>query len=268
MICKLINFIIELFPSTEPVELMACGCHQDKPDERDYIKEIQSGVVPEYTNLLDGISFTATQQYNTNACTGHAMSAFLTILYSKLNKDKPILFNHYYIYYWGRMLAFGTIKNDCGSYLRHTMQAVQKYGALSKDMCTLNSVYKAPKKEEVENGHLLNIKNYFRLPNNIIADAMIYTLVKEHLPILTALYYRPTEWSIAKANGVLDSYRPNQTYKGGHAICIYGYDPKDDTFLATNSWGTAWGKNGFFKITRKGLESNIMDAWTVEYNYF
>lgn len=268
MISKLINFIVGLFPSTEEVNLMPCGCHQDKPDDRDYIKEILSGTVPEYVNLLDGINFAATQQYRTNACTGHAMAAFLTILYSKLNKEKPILFNYYYIYYWGRMLAFGNIKNDAGSYLRHTMQAVQKHGALSKDMCTLNSVYKEPKKEECENGHLLNIKNYFRLPNNIIADAMVYTLVKERLPILTALYYRPSEWNRANYKGVLDATSPNEKHRGGHAICIYGYDPKDDTFLATNSWGPTWGKNGFFKITRKGLESNIMDAWTVEYNYF
>lgn len=282
MISKIFSFLKNVFLKNNE-EQVSLGCFQDIPDDRDYYKEIESGVEPQYINLLEGIPFEATQQNNTNACTGHAMSAFLTILYSKLNKKDPMIFNPYYIYYWGRILAFNNAnayKQDKGSYLRATMQAVQKYGALTKEMCSLSSVYSRPKQEEVDKAHLLSIKNYFRIPTSGSIDpltgkeddvayrSIIYTLIKEKLPILTALWYKPCAWSAVRKTGILDAPKNSESNKGGHAVCIYGYDPIDDTFLVTNSWGKSWGKNGFFKLTKAGLKHYIMDAWTVEFNYF
>jgi hypothetical protein len=285
MISKLFQTIKNWFCKTNSVHQYPCGCFQDIPDDRDYYKEIEQGVEPKYVNLLDGNNFKVTQQYNTNACTGHAMAAFLTILYSKIYKDEPIIFNYYYIYYWSRILAFNNknaYKQDTGSYLRSTMQAVQKFGALSKDMCSMNSVYSRPKQLELDTSHLLAIKNYFRIPQDTTLDpltgtytnpdcaynAIIYTLVKERLPILAALYYAPNTWNTARKTGILDVPKFNENSQGGHAVCIYGYDPSDDTFLVTNSWGSTWGNNGFFKITKAALISFLMDAWTVEFNYF
>lgn len=278
MIGKIINFFKRLFSKSSNTEQMtnnlddyefiSCGAFKDKSDNRDYIKEIETGVEKKYTNLLNDIKLKPTYQGSTNACTGHAMAAFLSVLYSKLDKENLLSFNPYYIYYWNRMLAYGSTKSDRGCYLRETMQAVQKYGALTNQLCSLNSVYSTPNTVEQTKAHLLRIKNYFRLPADSIYDAFVYTLVKEKLPILTALYVKRIEWDIAKKTGILDKIISIQDFSGGHAICVYGYDESDDTFLAINSWGELWGNKGHFKITRKALESNIMDAWTVEYNYF
>lgn len=262
----IIDLLRRLFKKKQPLEF-SCGAFKDVEDDRDYIKEIEQGIDPKSINLLDGVNFKATWQSSTNACTGHAMSALLTILYAKLNKTDPLLFNYYYIYYWSRMLAFGSIKEDKGSFLRQTMMAVQKYGALIQEMCTLRSVYSQPKQEEISSASLLKIKSYFRLPTNKIYDAVLYTLIKERLPILAAMYVRNNEWNIAGKTGVLKPCG-SENRSGGHAICLYGYDQSDDTILATNSWGELWGNKGFFKITRASLERDIMDAWTVGYNYY
>lgn len=276
MISKMVDFFKKLFLKdssnasiTDNIPyVIPCGAFKDCKDDRDYIKEIKSGVEKKYINLLEGIKLKASYQGSTNACTGHAMAAFLTILYSKLNKENLLNFNTYYIYYWNRMIAFGSISSDQGCYLRETMQAVQKYGALTNELCSLHSVYKKPKISEQSKAHLINIKNYFRLPPDNIYNSYVYTLVKERLPILTALYVKRSDWNIAGKNGILKNYYPNHSISGGHAVCVYGYDPSDDTFLAINSWGELWGNDGHFKITKSYLESNIMDAWTVEYNYF
>lgn len=264
-VMKILSWLKTLFKKDNDQYL--CGCFEDKPDSRDYIKEIDSGVEPTYVNLLEGLDFTVTNQYSTNACTGHAMSAFLTILYHKLQKEEPIYFNYYWIYYWNRMLAFGNIKNDSGAFLRETMQACQKYGVLPKEFCSMNSVTSKPKDEEKPVAKLLAIKNYFRLPKDNIYKACIHTLVKEHLPILVAMWYRPNAWRIAGNTGVLHNIT-TQERQGGHAICIYGYDPEKDVFLSTNSWGQLWGNKGFFEIPKNTLENELMDAWTVEYSYF
>ncbi|MFS4469973.1 C1 family peptidase [Chryseobacterium sp. T20] len=36
--------------------------------------------------------------------------------------------------------------------------------------------------------------------------------------------------------------------RGGHAICVVGYDDAKQAFKVQNSWGPSWGDNGFFWI--------------------
>ena len=35
---------------------------------------------------------------------------------------------------------------------------------------------------------------------------------------------------------------------GGHCVCIVGYSDADRAWIARNSWGPAWGENGYFRI--------------------
>jgi hypothetical protein len=244
-----------------------CGAIADKIDKRDFIKEIED-VNPEYVDLLWGSNFRITNQNNTNACTGHAMSAFLSALFYKLKSGNALQFNYYYIYYFGRLLSGGTVEKDDGAYLRATMKAVANYGAIVKEMSSLSSVYSKPSESEIRNASLLKIREYFRLPSNDIYRAMLYTLVKEKLPVLISLYYNKKDWDFAKKTGLLVPMTESGSNNSGHAICVYGFDPSDCSFLATNSWGTMWGNNGYFKISRESLERDLMDAWTVGYNYF
>lgn len=50
---------------------------------------------------------------------------------------------------------------------------------------------------------------------------------------------------------------------GGHCISIVGYDDNQKFWKCKNSWGTAWGENGFFRIAygQCGIDSA---AWAVE----
>ncbi len=41
---------------------------------------------------------------------------------------------------------------------------------------------------------------------------------------------------------------PGNTYQGGHAVELIGYNDKRQCFIAKNSWGTGWGLSGYFKI--------------------
>ncbi len=58
---------------------------------------------------------------------------------------------------------------------------------------------------------------------------------------------------------------PDEPLIGGHAVLAVGYDDETQRFLVRNSWGTRWGKNGYFTmpysyLTERGLAS---DFWTI-----
>jgi C1A family cysteine protease len=36
--------------------------------------------------------------------------------------------------------------------------------------------------------------------------------------------------------------------QGGHCVCVVGYDDTQSCWICKNSWGPAWGENGFFRI--------------------
>ncbi len=74
-------------------------------------------------------------------------------------------------------------------------------------------------------------------------------------PILAAVQVDET-WDHATENkGMLDRFKP-ATARGGHAIAIVGYTDAG-RFIVRNSWGKAWGDNGFAYAS----EAYIMDGF-------
>jgi hypothetical protein len=49
----------------------------------------------------------------------------------------------------------------------------------------------------------------------------------------------------------------------GHALTVVGYDDATSHFLLFNSWGTAWGQNGFIKVKYADLAAKCRFAYTI-----
>lgn len=52
----------------------------------------------------------------------------------------------------------------------------------------------------------------------------------------------------------------NDTFQGGHAIAIVGYDK--DGFIIRNSWGKSYGHNGYSHIDYKDFDK-FYEIWTI-----
>jgi len=58
--------------------------------------------------------------------------------------------------------------------------------------------------------------------------------------------------------------QPGESVLGGHAVAAVGYDDAQQKFICRNSWGSGWGKSGYFQmpyayVTQRSLAS---DCWT------
>lgn len=64
--------------------------------------------------------------------------------------------------------------------------------------------------------------------------------------------------------GVLPEY--SRADRGGHAVAIVGYRVlgTERQFLIHNSWGRAWGENGYAWISEQGLRAHLMSAYLVD----
>lgn len=47
---------------------------------------------------------------------------------------------------------------------------------------------------------------------------------------------------------------------GGHATFLVGYEEDGDVFVGCNSWGEAWGDEGFYRVHRSKIEHESTDS--------
>jgi C1A family cysteine protease len=59
--------------------------------------------------------------------------------------------------------------------------------------------------------------------------------------------------------------KPGEKVLGGHAVMAVGYNDKQKRFIIRNSWGTGWGKKGYFTMPYAYLDDRNLsdDFWTI-----
>ena len=75
----------------------------------------------------------------------------------------------------------------------------------------------------------------------------VKTLLSMNLPIIIAVTVDGSFDNLSSANNWIWKSHSGAV-RGGHAICVVGYDDAKQAFKVQNSWGTSWGDHGFFWI--------------------
>lgn len=59
--------------------------------------------------------------------------------------------------------------------------------------------------------------------------------------------------------------KPSEKLEGGHAVLAVGYDDAKQWVIVRNSWGTGWGRKGYFTLPYAYLlDENLSDDfWTI-----
>ena len=66
----------------------------------------------------------------------------------------------------------------------------------------------------------------------------------------------------AEKTGIIPIPKKNDELKGGHGICIMGYDDSKKIFKFKNSWSAGWGDKGYGYIKYEYIEKHCSDAWS------
>jgi C1A family cysteine protease len=112
---------------------------------------------------------------------------------------------------------------------------------------------------------------------NLDAGSIKQFLASGKLVTLLILVFTP-DFDALSTNGIYDTtnaftnYQPynwynngSSAYRGGHAICLVGYDDSKQAFKFINSWGPGWGESGYGWITYAFLNSVIIEALAFDY---
>lgn len=160
----------------------------------------------------------------------------------------------------------GTCLELYGTNLKDALDVARKYGSVPEEEVP----FEPEKLSHKDPDDFYALASQYRITNyfNLRKPGVKWDTVKERWkewiatngPILTGLDVDDSWMNADKTKGKLDKYHPD-TVLGGHAVVIVGYTK--DRFIIRNSWGTAWGDQGFGYASLKYAEAAFPEAYGV-----
>jgi Papain family cysteine protease len=146
---------------------------------------------------------------------------------------------------------------EAGTSLKAAMDVCRKYGAVTTVLLPFHIdtlMYGGPENAFYAAAAQLRIAAYFNLAKNL---NQWKSWLASNGPIVAGLAVDQTWDNASATQGNLDVYVPN-TARGGHAVAIVGYTATG-RFIVRNSWGTAWGDQGFAYATPAYISAGFFD---------
>ncbi|MGV8136005.1 MAG: DUF4384 domain-containing protein [Mangrovibacterium sp.] len=192
-------------------------------------------------------------------CVGWATAwAARTILYAKVNnitEKNAIIQNAFspaFVYYFAKGNEFDENCSE-GAQYPPALELATKYGITKYSDFSEMCASEIPD-EIIEKAGNFKIKGYNRLfdPESDAGEKIRTTkkTLSNALPVLIGLNCPESVSSVTAASNVWIPIESPYVNYGGHALCVVGYDDNKygGAFEIMNSWGSDWGKGGFFWI--------------------
>jgi C1A family cysteine protease len=196
------------------------------------------------------------------SCTANALAGSLEFL---MKKDKNTFtdMSRLFIYYNERVIEH-SVETDSGAMIRDGIKTLAKQGACPE----LNWPYNIskftvkPPKECYMEALDYQILSYARIKT---VDEMRACLADGFPFVFGFSVYESFESQKVAKTGVVEMPKPEERLLGGHAVLGVGYDDKSKRFIVRNSWGTDWGKKGYFTMPYDYLRDGNLsdDFWTI-----
>jgi C1A family cysteine protease len=237
------------------------GWVPDLPDQRDYLYQSIKPVVrlPASCDLRKACSCVE-DQGNLGSCTAQALAGNLEFL-DKLPDAAYEDVSRLFIYYNERALI-DSEAFDSGASLRDGIKSLKKLGACREKMWPylISRFAKKPLPRCYTEAKKHRICAYYRIHT---LNEMLTCLAQGYPFVFGFTVYESFSSNLVGRTGVVHMPKKSEKVIGGHAVMAVGYNQKQDRFLVRNSWGTSWGKGGYFTMPFAYLMSLAADFWTI-----
>jgi C1A family cysteine protease len=170
-----------------------------------------------------------------------------------------------FVYYNERVLEHTTAQ-DSGARLRDGVLTLATYGVCSEQLWPYvpDLLMLKPSDEAYADAATRKIKAYARVDTTDIEQ--VKRVIASGYPILFGIeVYPELESTEAALSGSVSLPKQDEESSGGHAVLIVGYNDLEKTVLIRNSWGTNWGKYGYFTLPYEYVTNPdfVLDAWII-----
>jgi C1A family cysteine protease len=240
------------------------GWKPDVPDQRDLrFKPRNMGRQAREFDLRDRF-FRCWQQGSLGSCTAQTVAA-ACLFRDVFDRDNSIVVpSRLFIYYATRSIE-GTTDTDAGAEIRNAIKSVVKFGYPPEESWPyLTSRFsKKPPAKAFKIASTEKIRKYERVSREIshFRKALI-----DGFPIALGFsVYESIYQGKVEKTGMIPLPKRKEKLEGGHAVLAVGYSDSRKALIIRNSWGTAWGQNGYGFLPYEFIENPDLsdDFWLI-----
>jgi C1A family cysteine protease len=242
------------------------GWIPDLPDARDHVYSAPIpllGKLPAKVDLRPACP-PVLNQGQLGSCTANAIANAHRFDQMKQNKAKVFPPSRLFIYYNERSME-GTVGQDSGAMIRDGIKSIAQLGVCGEKDWPYSVAKFANKPPAACYTDALDHQamSYQRVAQTL--TQMKGCLASGFPFVFGFTVYDSFESAAVAKSGDAPMPAAGEQVLGGHAVLAVGYDDSKQRFIVMNSWGTGWGKKGFFTIPYSYLtEANLADDfWTV-----
>lgn len=234
---------------------------------------VSAARLPPQVDLREKMT-TVEQQGGTSSCVANAVAGAYEYLVKQHRDDDAYDVSRLFIYFNARAVGGdvdpreGPALEDEGSMIGAAIEGLKRYGACSEATWPFeeDSVNEAPSDEAFDEASAFLVEEVEQVPTNLIAWK---SALAEGNPIIFGINLFES-FDAQRRPGMVPSPSPEEVAReehGGHAMLCVGYSDRDNVFIVRNSWGDAWGDNGYCYMPYTYLMNprfNDGDTWIIK----